>query len=247
MRYYCPWLIVAGTLVLAACDQPEHQPDNGGALPHPEITTTQSGGDVGSAETQSNRPAGGEVTKGGIKPAQNERNAASAAEVVIFENEEFNLRVSYPESLERHVGDGEGNNKKAGWNAFADADADGTRLLTLTVPGANDARRAEFRLGANRSTQALTHCEDIPAGATQPPGEEKRRTIDGVPFTTFEVDNVTQESDERIRSYRATYTEACYAIDLIVSVASDQRAGESSSQQAFETLQAALDGVEFTE
>lgn len=247
MRYYYPLLIVAGGLALAACDQPEHEPGNGGELPHPEINTTQSGGDVGSAETQSNRPAGGEATHGGIKPAQNEQAKVSGDEVMTFENEEFNLRVTYPESLEKHAGDGGGNDKKAGWNAFADAGAGGTRLLTLTVPGANDARRAEFRIGANRATDALTHCEDVPAGATQPPGKEKRRTIDGVPFTTFEVNNVTQDGDERIRSYRTTYTEACYAIDLIVSGSGDQSAGAPPPEQAFETLQAALDGVDFTE
>lgn len=250
MRYYYPLLITAGTLALVACQQPDDDDKKTDDPPHPPIEETLSGNEVGSAGHHSKQePGSGEATKEGIKSAQNEDADAKDEDTSTFENKEFGVRIVYPKSLEEHAGDGEGNDKKAGWNAFADADADpgdAVRLLTLTVAGSNDASRAELRLGANRATEALTHCTDVPAGAAQTKDEENRRTIDGVPFTTFEVDNVTEDHYERIRSYRATYTQACYAIDMIASGSGKQGEGENDPKQAFDKLQAALDGFEFT-
>ena len=251
---YSPVLIAAGTLALVACQQPEDDKAKGEDLPHPDINTTQSGGEVGSAQTQSNRPPGGEAdAKEGVQSAQDEQASLSEDEAATFESEEYGVRITYPKTLEKHAGDGAGNNKEAGWNAFSEPDADGEQLITLTVPGANDNNRAEFRMGANRSTKALSHCKDVPAGAAQAEGQENQHTISGVPFATFEVDNVTQDRYERIRSYRATYSEACYAIDLIVSGTGNQNAaGEADKGQGkdpsgqFEQLQTVLDGVEFT-
>ena len=94
---YSPVLIAAGTLALVACQQPEDDKAKGEDLPHPDINTTQSGGEVGSAQTQSNRPPGGEAdAKEGVQSAQDEQASLSEDEAATFESEEYGVRITYP-------------------------------------------------------------------------------------------------------------------------------------------------------
>lgn len=126
------------------------------------------------------------------------------------------------------------------WKMFAGEDAEGIRLLTLAAPGHDQAVR--FMLGVSRSTQALSHCKDAPADAAD--DTETSRTIDGIPFRRFEITNTDEQGYRTVQSYRATYGEACFAIDLVARGSGE---GGDAEEQALEQLQAVLAGIEFTE
>lgn len=215
---------LTGTLFLAGCQ------DNEETVPHPPIEESQPGGDTGDDQTG-----------GGYQSAQKAGNAASGDDAATFSDTRFRIAVDYPESLQKvSAEDDQGGNAQQ-WHAFADGQ-EGQRLLTLKVPGEVDAR---FQLGASRSTQALSHCKDLPEGADQ---ESKQTlTIDEVPFARFDTNQVSGDTYKTIRSYRATYTESCYAIDLIASGSGGQGEAADRQTEALETLQTVLDGVRFTE
>ena len=196
------------------------QPDGGGA--------NGPGGPADGSEEQAG---------GGYESAQEEGQAASGDNAATYTNEAFRVQVDYPTSLEKVAVEQDG-----AWHAFASGQGDGQQLLVLKVPGEVDAR---FQLGASRGTQALSHCKDLPEGADQ---ESKQTlTIDEVPFARFDTNQVSGDTYKTIRSYRATYTESCYAIDLIASGTGGQGEAADRQTQALEELQTVLDGVSFTE
>lgn len=228
---------LTGTLFLAGCQPPEEDnakkgQDNGETVP--PIEETQSGDNTGTGQSADGSEA---QAGGGYDSAQESGEAASGDAAATYTSETFRVRVDYPQSLEK-VTDANDDD----WQAFADGEEDGQRLLALAVPGEVQAR---FYLGASRSTQALSHCKDLPEGADE---ESKQTlTIDEVPFTRFDVNRVDGDSYKVIRSYRATYTESCYAIDLIASGSGGEGQAADRQTQALEELQTVLDGVSFTE
>jgi len=237
MRYLTV-LFAVGGLALIGCQPAEDDDNKEDKLPHPPIEETQSG-----TETGADRPGGPPKDNkaqagGGYESAQQAGNAVSGDNATTYANEAFRVSVDYPKSMEKISADKAGGD----WHAFADGDEDGQRLLTLSVPGDIQAR---FQLGASRTTQALSHCKDVPEKAND--GSKQTLTIDGVPFTRFDVNRVDGESYTTIRSYRATYTESCYAIDLIAQGSGGQGQTADRQTEALETLQTVLDGVRFTE
>jgi hypothetical protein len=230
-------------LTLAGCEPPKEEKEDP-SVPHPPIEESQPGGEVGANGLGG--PADGREEQGGghYESAQKPSMAATGEDAATFTSEAFRIAVDYPESMEK-VTDGqrtEGPLAGEGWNAFADGQQDGQRLLTLKVPGEVDAR---FRLGASRSTKGLTHCKDLPEGVTQ--DDKQMQTIDDVAFIRFDVNKVEGDRYTTIRSYRATYTESCYAIDMIVSGTGGEGGLADRQTEALNTLRAVLDGVRFTE
>ncbi|MEP1895634.1 MAG: hypothetical protein ABJQ98_09990 [Alloalcanivorax venustensis] len=233
---------LTGTLFLAGCQPPEEddakkEADDEETVPHPPIEESRPGEETGAEQTGGPADGSEEEAGGGYESAQEEGQAASGEDAATYTNEAFRVQVDYPESLQKVSTDQGGD-----WHAFAGGQGDGQQLLVLKVPGEVDAR---FQLGASRSTQALSHCKDMPEGADQ---ESKQTlTIDEVPFARFDTNQVNGDTYEIIRSYRATYTESCYAIDLIASGSGGQGEAADRQTRALEELQTVLDGVSFTE
>lgn len=233
---------LAGTVFLAACQPSEEDDAKKGedteeAVSHPPIEASQSGEDIGADQPGGSAGDSEEHAGGGYESAQEEGQAASGEDAATYTNEAFRVQVDYPASLEKVTAE-----QGDGWHAFANGQGDGQRLLVLKVPGEVDAR---FQLGASRDTQALSHCKDLPDGADRE--SQQTLTIDEVPFTRFDTNQVDGDNYEVIRSYRATYTESCYAIDLIASGSGGEGEAADRQTQALETLQTVLDGVRFTE
>lgn len=233
---------LTGTLFLAGCQPPEEDKAKQEAkseetVPHPPIETSARGEDSGADGPGGPADGSEEQAGGGYESAQEEGQAASGDSAATYTNEAFRVQVDYPGSLEKVSVEQDG-----AWHAFAGGQGDGRQLLVLKVPGEVDAR---FQLGASRSTQALSHCKDLPEGADR---ESKQTlTIDEVPFARFDTNQVSGDTYKTVRSYRATYTESCYAIDLIASGSGGQGQAADRQTQALETLQTVLDGVRFTE
>jgi hypothetical protein len=235
---------LTGTLFLVGCQPPEEDDakkgaDNEETVPHPPIEESQPGEETGAAQTGGPADGTEEEAGGGYESAQKPSTAATGDDATTFTDTRFRIAVDYPESLQK-VSAEEGQEGQQ-WHAFADGQ-EGQRLLTLKVPGEVDAR---FQLGASRNTKALTHCKDLPEGVTQE--SKQTQTIDDVAFTRFDVTRTEGDSYTTIRSYRATYTESCYAIDLIASGSGGQGEAANRQTEALETLQTVLDGVRFTE
>jgi len=235
---------LTGTLFLAGCQPPEEDDTNKGAdnedtVPHPPIEEGRSGESMGN--DQPGGPADGseEEAGGAYQSAQKPGAAATGEDAATFTNTDFRIAVDYPGHVQK-VASEDGKEGRQ-WHAFADGQ-EGRRLLTLKVPGDVDAR---FQLGASRNTKALTHCKDLPEGVTQE--SKQTRTIDDVAFTRFDVTRTEGDQYTTIRSYRATYTESCYAIDLIASGSGGQGQAADRQTEALETLQTVFDGVRFTE
>ncbi len=228
---------LTGTLFLAACQPPEEddakkEGSNGETVP--PIEETRSGDNTGADQSANGSEA---QAGGGYESAQESGEAASGEDAATYINEAFRVQVDYPQSLENVTADQDGR-----WHAFSKGQGDGQQLLVLKVPGEVDAR---FQLGASRSTQALSHCKDLPEGADQE--SQQTLTIDEVPFARFDANQVNGDNYKIMRSYRATYTESCYAIDLIASGSGGEGQAADSQTRALEELQTVLDGVSFTE
>ena len=236
---------LTGTLFLAGCQPPDEDDAKKGAedeetVPHPPIEESRPGEETGAEQTGGPADGSEEEAGGGYESAQ-QPNAAASGEDATFTDTRFRIEVDYPESLQKvSAEDGEAGDA-AQWHAFADG-REGRRLLTLKVPGEVDAR---FQLGASRNTKALTHCKDLPEGVDQE--SKQTQTIDDVAFTRFDVTRTDGDQYTTIRSYRATYTESCYAIDLIARGSGGQGQAADRQTEALETLQTVLDGVRFTE
>ncbi|MHA7919207.1 hypothetical protein [Alloalcanivorax xenomutans] len=233
---------LTGTLFVAGCQPPDEDKANKDAkseetVPHPPIETSERGEDTGANGAGGPADGSEEHAGGGYESAQEEGQAASGDNAATYTSKTFRVQVDYPTSLEKVAAEQGG-----AWHAFAKGQGDGQQLLVLKVPGEVDAR---FQLGASRGTQALSHCKDPPEGADQ---ESKQTlTIDEVPFARFDTNQVSGDTYKTIRSYRATYTESCYAIDLIASGSGGQGEAADRQTQALETLGTVLDGVRFTE
>lgn len=253
MRYSLA-LVATGTLLLAACQPPDddQSKDQTGGDGAP-IQESQPGGQVGGDDaTGQARPT---VDTAGAPSAQDAKPAKG--KTAVYESEEYHIQVTFPRNLKvvnsragRISGtdaDQNGSDRQSqssgdegGWKAFAGKDEDGKRLLTLKVPD----QQARFQLGASRSTQGLSHCKDQPTGAAG--DTETSRTIDDVPFRRYEVTETGENGYRMVQSYRATYGEACFAIDLIAS--GEGTAGDGQAQKrALEDLQTVIDGIRFTE
>ena len=235
---------LTGTLFLAGCQPPDEDEARKEAkdeetVPHPPIEETRSGEDTGTDQPGGAADGSEEEAGGGYESAQQPDAAASGEDAATFTDTQFRIEVEYPESLQKVSA--EDGKEGPQWHAFADGQ-EGQRLLTLKVPGEVDAR---FQLGASRNTKALTHCKDLPEGVTQE--SKQTQTIDDVAFTRFDVTRTEGDQYTTIRSYRATYTESCYAIDLIASGSGGQGEAADRQTRALETLQTVLDGVRFTE
>lgn len=245
MRYLTV-LLAAGSLTLAACQPPDEEKEDS-AVPHPPIEESQPGDEVGANGLGGPADGREEQAGGSYESAQKPSMAATGENAATFTSEAFRIAVDYPESMEKvtdepRTGEQSGPLAGEGWNAFADGEQDGQQLLTLKVPGEVYAR---FRLGASRATKALTHCKDLPEGVTQ--DDKQTQTIDDVAFIRFDVNKVQDDRYTTIRSYRATYTESCYAIDMIVSGTGGEGEVANRQTEALNTLRAVLDGVHFTE
>ena len=246
MRYSIA-IMAAGTLLLAGCQPPDDdKQEQDAAVPHPPIEETGDGGQVGSQGGGEASPA----TAGGTADApsaQGHGEDLNADQAAVYQSSDYRIQVTFPRELEvvnHAAGELEGvdnagqADQDAAWKAFAGDDMDGQRLLTLAVPGDRDLR---FQLGASRGTQGLSHCKDQPS--EQAGDTEATRTLDGVPFRRFEITETDDQGFRTVQSYRATYGEACYAIDLI---ARGDGEGDGAAE-ALTRLQTALDGVAFTE
>lgn len=253
MRYSLA-LLATGTLLLAACQPPDDDQSkdktSGDGAP---IQESQPGERVGGDDT--GQPQATVDTAGA--PSAQDRQPAPKGKTATYKSDEYGVAVTFPRNLKvinsragsisRTDPDFNGSDRQSqtsgdqgGWRAFAGKDEDGKRLLTLKVPD----QQARFQLGVSRSTQGLSHCKDQPTGAAG--DTETSRTIDGVPFRRYEVTETGENGYRLLQSYRATYGEACYAIDLIASGEGD--AGDSEAQkQALEDLQTVIDGIRFTE
>ncbi len=237
---------LTGTLFLAGCQPPDEDDakkaaDDEETVPHPPIEESRPGEETGAEQTGGPADGSEEEAGGGYESAQQPDAAATGEDAATFTDTRFRIAVDYPESLQQvSTEDGEAGDA-AQWHAFADG-REGRRLLTLKVPGEVDAR---FQLGASRNTKALTHCKDLPEGVDQE--SKQTQTIDDVAFTRFDVTRTEGDQYTTIRSYRATYTESCYAIDLIARGSGGQGQAADRQTEALETLQTVLDGVRFTE
>ncbi len=256
MRYSLA-LVATGTLLLAACQPPDDDQSKdkatGDGAP---IQESQPGGQVGGDDaTGQPRPT---VDSAGAPSAQDEQGAKPAAKgkTATYKSDEYRVEVTFPRNLKvvnsragrisdtdaDHNGSdrqSQASDDQGSWKAFAGKDEDGKRLLTLKVPD----QQARFQLGVSRSTQGLSHCKDQPTGASG--DTETSRTIDDVPFRRYEVTETGENGYRMMQSYRATYGEACYAIDLIASGEGDAGDGEAQ-KQALEDLQSVIDGIRFT-
>ena len=238
MRYFTV-ILASGCLVLAGCQPPEDDDNKDqDTLPHPPIEESQSGAQLGAdrpgGPPEDNKAQAG----GGYQSAQQPGSAVSGEDADTYTSEPFPVSGRYPQSLQKVSAE----QASGGWHTFVNGDEEGQRLLTLKVPGDT---RARFQLGASRTTQALSHCKDVPEQADG--GNKQTLTIDGVHFTRFDVTRVDGDSYTTIRSYRATYTESCYAIDLIASGSGGEGQAADQQSRALDTLQTVLDGVAFTE
>ena len=237
---------LTGTLFLAGCQPPDEDDakkaaDDEETVPHPPIEESRPGEETGAEQTGGPADGSEEEAGGGYESAQQPDAAATGEDAATFTDTRFRIAVDDPESLQQvSTEDGEAGDA-AQWHAFADG-REGRRLLTLKVPGEVDAR---FRLGASRSTKGLTHCKDLPEGVTQ--DDKQMQTIDDVAFIRFDVNKVEGDRYTTNRSYRATYTESCYAIDMIVSGTGGEGGLADRQTEALNTLRAVLDGVRFTE
>lgn len=235
MRYLTV-LCAAAAVFLTACQPPEPDDDKEDTLAHPPIQESQSGKSIGPDKPDDLADISEEPAAGAERSAQQPAKAVTGENAAAYVNKAFRVQVVYPESMRKLTGEAAG-----GWHEYTAGPWDGQELLTLKVPGEVDAR---FQLGASRSIKALSHCKDLPEGA-----EDSRQTwtIDGVPFVRFDLTRVDGDTYTMIRGYRATYTEACYAIDLVASGTGGEGDVADRQTRAMKKLQTVLDGVRFTE
>lgn len=253
-------MLAASTLLLGAC-QPADDDERGDG---PPIEESEPGDQVG--DNHGPEPTGPDINidTAGTPPVQGGGEDLDEEQAARYISDDYQIQVAFPRDLtvvnsqagrlegadtdtssDTDSGTDTGDSRQSGrddetvWKLFADADADGARLLTLAVPDRDGVR---FQLGASRSTQALSHCKDAPSGQAE--ATETSRTIDDIPFRRFEITETGEEGYRTVQSYRATYGEACYAIDLIARGSGE---GGDAEKQALDKLQAVLDGIEFTE
>lgn len=236
MRYFTV-ILATGCLVLAGCQPPEPDDDKEGTPPHPPIQESQPGKDIGPDQPDGLADISEEPAGGADRSAQQPSEAVTGDDAAVYVNKAFRVQVVYPQSLHKVTGEAAGR-----WHGYTGGHWDGQELLTLKAPGDVEAR---FQLGASRNIKALSHCKDLPKGVEQ--DSRQTWTIDGVPFVRFDLTRVDGDSYTMIRSYRATYTEACYAIDLVASGTGGKDDVADRQSRAMEKLQTVLDGVRFTE
>jgi hypothetical protein len=104
----------------------------------------------------------------------------------------------------------------ASWKAFAGPDSHGTPVVALVLDGSNRITAAELRIGIGTDSEALAHCDDIPASGGAATSADTV-TLAGVPFTHFHAADAAMSHYLDVDGFRAVHAGRCYAIDLLLS------------------------------
>lgn len=182
--------------------------------------------------------------------AQSPAQQSSHTDKAAFASAEYDIRLAYPDDLQRPQANDTAYLGGDAWKAYAGPDAaPGKRLLTLVMPQSNDITTGALRIGVSRDATAVDNCTTLPSAAL--PDSVGKTTIDGVTFTTYTARDAGMSHYRIAHSYRAVHDHTCYAMDVLVhgtnpEVYAPPREAPFTHKQAFARLQPVAEGLRFT-
>ena len=218
-------LVIASSLLLAACTPSGQAPQ---------------GRDSAAAPSSTTQPASTATARHTSTPRAGTKR---------FRSKRLGFYIDYPEGMASSVRFDSHYLTNDNWKVYAKPKSPGFPVLMLTLPGSNEVTAAELRIGISSDDKEVRQCKQ-PGNAAQPSNQGKA-DINGTDFVTWHAHDAGMSHYLKVRSYRTVHEHYCYAIDLVVTgtnpdVYQPPKTPPFSQKEAFAKLHKALEGFHFT-